>query len=307
MIAALMAYWVYQHVGNLDPAARTEEGLLDQLERQQGDATAVLRAFAEQAHHDPDSTRWSFRRDVGRTRLLVVDSRAGRVLEPGGRDMLDPAEWRWLEGQLAGGPEHLVVASTLPVLLPLCVHELEAWSERVCDGAWGGLASGLGERLRQHLDLEHWAAFDRGFRHLVGLLGEIAAGAHGPRPSTISLLGGDVHCGYVAEVYQPPAASPIYQLVSSPMRNMLGLSKQLMVRASVSGAARLLMDRLARSAGVVPPPVGWRMTYGPWFQNHISELKLDGRRATAAVREAPPGRHPELRTRLLLRLDRDQH
>jgi len=91
------------------------------------------------------------------------------------------------------------------------------------------------------------------------------------------------------------------------MRNRLDLSKQLLVRGSVSGTARLLVGWLARSAGVVPPPVGWRMTYGPWFQNHISELKLDGRRATAAVREAPPGRHPELRTRLLLRLDRDQH
>jgi hypothetical protein len=307
LVAALMSYWLYQHVGNLDPAAAAQEGTLEQLERQRGDATEVLRAFAERACVDPETSRWSYRKDLGRTRLLVADSRAGRVLEPGRRDMLDTADWTWLEHQLVGGPEHLVVASTLPVLLPHCLHDLEAWNERVCDGAWGGFASGPGEWLRQLLDLEHWAAFESSFRHLLEVLLEAAAGSGGPRPATISLLGGDIHCGYVAEVDQPPGASPIHQLVSSPIRNRLGLSRQLMVRASLSGASRLLTGRLARSAGVAPPPVRWRITHGPWFQNHISELRLDGPHATAAVHQATPGRHPELRTRLLLRLDRPSY
>jgi hypothetical protein len=74
------------------------------------------------------------------------------------------------------------------------------------------------------------------------------------------------------------------------------------VRASLSPAARLLTRTLARLAGAPRPPVTWRLTHGPWFENHVADLALDGRQATLAIREAQPGSHPELRTRLLLRL-----
>ena len=37
----------------------------------------------------PSGTRWSYCRDLGRTRVVVIDSRAGRVLEEGRRSMLD--------------------------------------------------------------------------------------------------------------------------------------------------------------------------------------------------------------------------
>lgn len=303
MLAALMTYWIYQHAGNLDLVALEEDGTLGLLERHAEEATGQLRAVAEQAHINPKGSRWSYRRDLGNARLLVVDSRAGRVLDPGARDMLDAAEWGWLEKQLQGPTEHLIVASTLPVLLPRSLHDVEAWNERVCDGAWGPLAAAAGERLRRGLDLEHWAAFGRGFRHMVELLLEAAAGRWGP-PSTINLLGGDVHCGYVFEIEPTPGTTPIYQLVSSPFRNRMEPVLRTAIRASLSPASRLLTGTLAHLAGVPPPPVRWRMSQGPWFQNHLSELRLDGPHATLAVRASPPGRYPELRTRLLLRLDR---
>jgi len=303
MIAALMAYWIYQHVGNLDPAARTEEGLLDQLERQQGDATAVLRAFAEQAHHDPDSTRWSFRRDVGRTRLLVVDSRAGRVLDAGRRDMLDADEWSWLEENLRPQADHVLVASTLPVLLPRSLHDLEAWNERVAAGAWGKRAAVFGETVRQALDLEHWGAFERGFAHLTRLLRRTASGQQGWTPSTVSCLGGDVHFGYVARVDTAGSQAPIYQLVCSPMRNKLEGRKLRVMKLALSPAGALVTRALAGLAGCPPPPVSWRITHGPWFENHLGDLVLDGRRARLAIRVAGPGEHPAMRTRLLVRLD----
>jgi hypothetical protein len=302
MVAALMTCWIYQHIGNLDLRACTEEGVLDRLERQPGDATAVLREFAEQAHLNPERVRWSCCWDLGRARLVVVDTRAGRVLGPGPRDMLDGGEWSWLEEQLRGATNHLLVASTVPVLLPPGIHELEAWNERMCDGALGRRAAAWSETLRQHLDLEHWAAFRAGFERLVGLLQAVAAGRRGAAPSTVCLLGGDVHFGYVAEVRQPVGPSPIFQLVSSPLRNKLGLEQRLVLRAAQSRGARLLTRTLAAGTGLRQPSIRWQLTHGPWFDNHIADLTLDGGRAVLAIREAQAARHPELRTRLLLEL-----
>lgn len=304
MVAALMTYWIYQHAGNLDLDACREEGVLDRLERRRGDATAVLREHAERANDDPESVRWSSRRDLGGTRLVVLDSRAARVLEDGRRDMIDAGGWRWLDEQLRGDFDHVLIASTVPVLLPPVLHDLEAWNERVCDGAWGSRAARRGEAVRQFLDLEHWAAFGAGFRRLMEVVRQVTAGERGAPPATVCLLGGDVHFGYVAEVRQQAALAPVYQLVASPMRNRLQAPYARAVRASLWPGAGLVTRALAAAAGAPRPRERWRLTQGPWFENHVADLTLDGRESSLAIREARPGSHPELRTRLLLRLGR---
>jgi hypothetical protein len=43
----------------------------------------------------------------------------------------------------------------------------------------GRLAARLGEKMRQGLDLEHWAAFGDSLRDLEDLLERVAAGRHG--------------------------------------------------------------------------------------------------------------------------------
>jgi hypothetical protein len=73
--------------------------------------------------------RWSFRRDLGDVRLVVVDSRAARVLEPKHRSMLDPDEMSWLDEQLTGDVEHLLIGTSLPFMLPPGLHDLEAIDE----------------------------------------------------------------------------------------------------------------------------------------------------------------------------------
>jgi hypothetical protein len=302
MVSALMAYWIYQHAGNLDLAAHVEEGVLERLERQPDDATEALREVAGRAHLDPVRVRWSYRRDVGCSRLVVIDSRAARVLEPGRRDMVDAQEWDWLEAQVRGETDHLLIASTVPVLLPPGLHDLEAWNERLCDGAWGPWAAAWSERLRQRLDLEHWAAFEAGFRRLTRLLQEVADGRRGRAPSTVSVLGGDVHFGYVAGATRPAGRSPIHQIVASPLRNRLRPRWERAMRAGLSPAARLLAGALARAAGVPRPPIRWRVTHGPWFENHVADLALEPGRAALAIREAESGSHPDLRTRMLLDL-----
>jgi hypothetical protein len=75
----IMSYWIYQHLGNLMPAELRGSDLLRRV-REAGDGGALLREFAHSADREVEGTRWSYSRDWGRTRLVVVDSRAGRVL-----------------------------------------------------------------------------------------------------------------------------------------------------------------------------------------------------------------------------------
>src|SRR5204863_329880 len=83
----------------------------------------------------------------------IADSRAGRVLQPGVRNMIDPREMRWIEDHATGGFDHLVLATSMPLFLTPALHDLEAWNEAVCDGAWGRTWSWLGEKIRQVADL----------------------------------------------------------------------------------------------------------------------------------------------------------
>ncbi len=88
VIGALMSYWVYQHLGNLSPAAQEEDPVLPRV-RDSEDGQQILRAYVEGADRESASSRWSYCRDLGRTRVIVIDSRAGRVLDEGKRDMVD--------------------------------------------------------------------------------------------------------------------------------------------------------------------------------------------------------------------------
>jgi hypothetical protein len=132
---AYMSYWIYQHLGNLSPDELGQDELW-RLVQQPGDAAAVLRDFAARAERQSPGIQWSFRRSFGRVRVVVIDSRSGRVLEDGRRLMVSEADWRWVTESVSGDWEHVVLATSLPLLLPPGIHALEAWNEAVCDGAW---------------------------------------------------------------------------------------------------------------------------------------------------------------------------
>ncbi|MBW5426162.1 alkaline phosphatase family protein, partial [Streptomyces sp. BG9H] len=101
VLSGLMSYWVHQHLGNLRPEELETDALYASV-RATPDGTDALRAFAAAADADSGATRWSYRRDFGRVRLLMVDTRAARVLTEGERAMLDPAEARWVREQVVG-------------------------------------------------------------------------------------------------------------------------------------------------------------------------------------------------------------
>jgi hypothetical protein len=75
-----VSYWIYQHLGNLSPQELSTNHLFERVQRSE-DAWPILREFAYHTHRETGGNRWSFHRDFGSTRLIVVDARGGRVLE----------------------------------------------------------------------------------------------------------------------------------------------------------------------------------------------------------------------------------
>jgi hypothetical protein len=290
--SALSTYWIYQHLGNQSPAALERDEVYRDV-RDADDAGPVLREFAAEAEREGGGGLWSFSRDLGGTRLVVLDGREGRVLSGGRREMIDEEEWRWLEGQVSGDFDHLLIGNTLPVLLSPALHYTEAWNEAVCSGAWGRGAARLGERVRQGLDLEHWSAFRGSFDRLIALVRDIGAGRRGRPPASIVLLGGDIHEAYLQEVAFRRGAgvrSGVYQAVCSPFRKPLNRRERLMFMvANRSRLLREVMRRLAWTAGVPDPEIRWRFVQPPTFGNQVATLELDGREALLRIETTSPG------------------
>jgi hypothetical protein len=295
--AGVMSYWIYQHLGNLSPRALDEDELYGRV-RGNARATGPLREFAANAHTTGSGTRWSFCRDLGGTRVIFMDSRAGRVLEKGERSIVDEDEWDWIAEHASGDFDHLLIATTVPWLLSPGFHHLEAWNERVCDGAWGRLAARGGEKLRRALDFDHWASFGKSFHGLRDLLEEVGSGKRGRAPASIVVFSGDVHHAYLAETGFPAGTkltSAIYQAVCSPYRNPLDSHERLAIRVGFSRPFIAAMRALAGSADAADPGLRWRLAEGPYFDNQVATLRLDGREARMKLDKTVPGDDDERR------------
>src|SRR3954471_16693949 len=92
---AFMSSWLYQRLGNLSPPQLEEEELLP-LVRADEDAGPRLREAARRWDRESAHSRWAYYRDFGDSRLLVIDSRAARVLDEERREMIDGEEWNWI-------------------------------------------------------------------------------------------------------------------------------------------------------------------------------------------------------------------
>jgi hypothetical protein len=287
VVGGLASYWVYQHAGNLSPEALREDeiwqliaahhdaGTADEL-----DLTETLDALAERVDRHPDTYRWSYARNLGESRLVVVDSRAARVLDPDRRSILDDAEMAWLDEQLRGDVDHLFIGTSLPFLLAQGIHDLEAINEAMSEGAFGKRLEPFGERMRRALDLEHWAAFQDGFAAVLDMVVEVARGKRGRPPGTITFLSGDVHNSYVTEIDHEQlgaGASRVVQAVCSPIRNPLPRRVRLAQALLARGLNRPLQFLVSRTDRVPTAPFNWRITEGPWFDNSLATLEVRGR------------------------------
>ncbi|MCX5298636.1 alkaline phosphatase family protein [Streptomyces sp. NBC_00193] len=298
VVSGLMTYWVYQHLGNLSPAELAADPVFEAV-RATPDGTDALRAFATSADADPTTVRWSYRRDFGRSRLLMVDTRAARVLAEDARAMLDPAEQQWLRENALDGHgayDHLLIGSSLPWLMPPLVHDAEVWNAALCRGERGPRWARIGEDMRRRSDLEHWAAFPASFAMLSDLIEEVGTG---PRaPATVCVLSGDVHHAYVAEP-RIPSTAQVFQLTCSPVHNSIHTAVKWGFRLGWSRLGRWLGRGFSRHGRTGRPPLSWRRTGGPFFGNQLMTLALSGRSARLRLDQARKG------PRLVTVLDRD--
>jgi hypothetical protein len=287
IVGGYASYWVYQHLGNLPPEELPRDDLYDEV-RAAEDAWPVLREFAYKAHRGPDGARWSYHRDLGNTRLLMIDSRGGRVLREERRSLVDAEEWAWVSEKATGGFDHLLIGTSLPLLLGPGMHHLQSWDERLCSGAWGERAARRAETFRRSQDLDHWASFHDSFAAMISLISDVASGKKGHSPSTVLILSGDVHHGYLAEAELDNVPdSRIYQAVCSPLRNALPEKKSFLQANAWTGLAALTARALARLSGVPRDPLSWRMTHdATFFENQIATLELDHRSATLTFERA---------------------
>ena len=279
--AGLASYWLYQFAGNLSPKLLRESDLLARI-RDADDGWEVLREFAANERGVRDGARWSYCRDLGSTRLIVIDSRIGRVLDEDRRSMLNPEEWEWLEQHLRGDFEHLLIGTSDPLVLAPALHHVERWGEAVARGAWGAAAARQAEKLRRTADLDHWAAFGESFDRLTELIGRVGSGAFGAPPASITVLSGDVHHAYLAELAYPRSAgvrSNVWQAVCSPFRNALDNRERKTIDLGDTRIPARAFSTLARLAGAPRERVRWRLVEGPCFDNQVATLTLDSHSA----------------------------
>lgn len=295
VVGAFSSYWVYQHLGNLSPDELADDELFRAVRTAPDDAERerLLAEFSWRADVQPDAARWSYHRDFGGTRLVMVDSRCSRTLDPAKRAMVDEKEWDWVREQAlgvlpSGEPiRHLLIGTSLPFLMMPGLHHLEGWNEATAQGAKGRRYAKLGEKLRLALDLEHWAAFRRSFDAMVHLATEVA---HGKQPpSSVLWLSGDVHCSYLAEARVDGVdhrTTALHQLTMSPFRNPLNQPIRVVNRLVKRPSMVRLLRGFARRAGVGDPAIRWSVPDGPWFDNGVMTLVLDGSGAVVEVDHA---------------------
>ena len=184
--AGLASYWVYQHLGNLSPAELADNEDYQRLLSTDGDTWPFLRDLADRADYEVDSNkgvRFSYRWDLGRSRLIMVDSRNGRILDSGQRMMIGDREFEWLEDNATERLEeidHLLLASSLPWLLPPVIGDLQSVNERMADRpGWRGRSAKSSGAAG---DFEHWAAFIKSFLRLTDLIARSRGSCPTARP-----------------------------------------------------------------------------------------------------------------------------
>ncbi|HXR61200.1 MAG TPA: alkaline phosphatase D family protein [Solirubrobacterales bacterium] len=295
-VGCIASYWIYQHLGNLSPRELAENDL---YQRVRGNRRAEEEIFpwAHRIQSSGSGTRWSFCRDFGRTRAIFIDARAARVLEEDRRAMVDDEEWEWIVEHAEGDFDHLLICTTIPWLLSPAFDRFEAWNEQMVEGAaWGKLAAWASEKLRREVDFDHWAAFGESFAKLRDLLHEVSTGKRGKAPATVVVLSGDVHHAYLSEVGFPRSAdgdgaerAPVYQAVCSPYRNPLDENERRVVRWGFAKPLLVFSRLLAKAAGTPDPGIRWRTLDGPYFDNQVATIEIDGRHATLRLDKTVPG------------------
>jgi hypothetical protein len=93
--------------------------------------------------------------------------------------------------------------------------------------------------------------------------------------------------------------SAVYQAVCSPFRNALDAHERLTLHFGLSGTGRMIGRVLARAAGARDPDIRWRLVEGPFFDNQVATITLEGRQARMKLEKTvgdPQSDHRSLET-----------
>ncbi len=160
-----------------------------------------------------------------------------------------------------------------------------------------------GEKLRRAVDFDHWAAFQRLLRADARTCSpSVGRGERGKAPTSIVVLSGDVHHAYLAELGFPPAAAASTAPPTRPSARPTATRST--TTSGVRDQGRLLtpVHRAHARAGRAPPApadpgLRWRLREGPFFDNQVATLRLDGREAQMKLDKTVPGRRALSATR----------
>ena len=277
--------------------------------------TPVLREYMEQDDQEREGKRWSYYRDLGTTRLIVVDVRTGRCLDEGERKIVDDDEWDWIvERATEGEFDHLLIGTSDPYLLAPTFHHLEAWNERICAAPWGAAAA----RSRRE---DAPGARLRPLGRVRGLVPAPDGADPGDRGGPPRQGAGDDRR---ALRRRPPRLSRRRRLPprrGRRQRRLPGASARRTATLSTTGSAARSSSacpsphraarpgRSPRPAGVADPDIRWRFARAPTSTTRSPRSSLDGRglelkldkvhprsrgprRAPRAGLRAPPGLAP---------------
>ena len=292
-IGCIASYWIYQHLGNLSPR-RARRGRDLRAVRGNQHAEEVLFDWAERIESTGAGARWSFCRDLGGTRAIFVDSRAGRVLDEGapadGRRRGVGLDRRPDRGRLRP-PAGRDDGALAPLPRPRPARGLEreglrrrpgrgrARPPRSCAGpstSTTGAASATpsgrcatcsakSPRRARRRSRPRWSCWR----------------ATSTTPTSARSAGRRA---------RPTGKAPIYQAVCSPYRNPLSSKEQRVIRAGFSRAFTRVAAALAKPAGAEDPGIRWRLRDGPCFDNQVATLHIDGRDGDDAPRQDDPRR-----------------
>ena len=244
LVDGLVAYWVYQGWGNLDPQQEATHPLMQIMKEatQTGkDALQALRTCIKQTVLGSTDLRWHY--TIPTTPPIFVS--ATRTNRSSTLHLDDPyapmyimsdqqmAELRnWLQEQQTGIS---LLVSSIPILLPPCIGLAEylagvrLWTDASTPLRWlGHQLARLQFKVAEIAGFEHWPVYTTSWHELVSSIAQQAG--------DVVVLSGDVHFSYSMEGrpvatqrshLQPPR---LYQLVSTPIQNALQTKERRLIR-----------------------------------------------------------------------------
>jgi hypothetical protein len=270
----LMAYWVYQGVGNLSPRqARTDERsrwLLPRYASPFRNVTRRLEGLFDSYIRRRRGADWGYTIDVPDARFVVADTRMSRKLS-GKRLLMDDTAWnrftaRALEARarktFLAVPGPFLVGHSMHDLLSRVAESIEGDPPSVIGAIGGGLIGTLvagpvgglvgaiagsvgaeylldkyGEEIVRTADIELWPAFPTSFNRMLTLLEYLHDGIGTPPRRFVGLLAGDVHHANIfkGDLLRTARAGSVMHFTMSPLQRYVSDDDKRLLRDLESG------------------------------------------------------------------------